>query len=839
MRERTSHVAERKAAAPLWARRRPAPSRARPAIVRAGLVVATSAASAVAASAGPALATVGRGHTTIGTSLLARPAATRPGWSVVPAPNAKAPTGQLLFGTCTSASSCEAVGTHVTASGLGVTLAERWNGTRWAIQRTPNPAGARVSALNGVSCSASRSCTAVGNLVTSGGRQLPFAERWNGTRWRLEPMPAPAGSRQAIPIAVACRSASSCAAVGFSVNRSGAQLSLAERWNGTRWRIQGTPRLAGAAFTFLDDVSCTIPSACTAVGQTSKGTLAERWNGTRWRVQSTPNPAQGGGGLLGVACTSRSSCTAAGLSNAGTLAERWNGTRWRIQSTPNPAGSQFIFLNGVGCSSPSACTAVGAYIKKSGDFRPVAERWNGIRWTIQRTPSPGGAQGDFLAAVSCPARLACTALGFSHGSGTPLAMAQRWNGSSWRVQRTPSPAGAAESQLSGVACTSPSACIGVGTGANKALAERWNGTRWSTQPIPTVAGASLSAVSCTSPSACIAVGMSPSGTLAERWNGTRWTIQPIPNPAGAHGSGLLGISCTSASDCMAAGAYFTTASQSSPVRPLTERWNGTRWTILTTPNPVGSVQTFLGGISCTSPSACTAVGEQHSASGIARTAAERWNGTAWTVQPTPNPSGTQSAIFSGVNCTAPSACLAVGGSDQGTLAERWNGSAWTIDPTPNPPGGGQLNGVSCRGASACTAIGFTFTSAGGMLLAERWNGTTWSIQPTPLIPAAHDMGLPAIACVTKSWCTAVGGDENDGPGSVTLAELWRGGTAAFAPRPAVSSAGPDRTCALPLLVAADIHAAARPTPPGWPAYRTAIPAGNRATPSAPPFHTWC
>jgi hypothetical protein len=130
-----------------------------------------------------------------------------------------------------------------------------------------------------------------------------------------------------------------------------------------------------------------------------------------------------------------------------------------------------------------------------------------------------------------------------------------------------------------------------------------------------------------------------------------------------------------------------------------------------------------------------------------------------------------------VDCTGPSACLAAGSSDQGTLAERWDGSTWTVDPTPNAPGGGQLFGVACPAPTACTAIGFTFTSGGGELLAEHWNGSSWSIEPTPLIPAAHDMGLPAIACPSTASCTAVGGYENDGPDSVTLAEQWRGGDA--------------------------------------------------------------
>src|SRR5215468_9738028 len=83
------------------------------------------------------------------------------GWSITPTLNPRAPTGQLLFGTCTTASSCTAVGTYVNASGAGATLAERSDGSRWRIQPTPNPPGAKVSSLAGVACNTPSACTAV------------------------------------------------------------------------------------------------------------------------------------------------------------------------------------------------------------------------------------------------------------------------------------------------------------------------------------------------------------------------------------------------------------------------------------------------------------------------------------------------------------------------------------------------------------------------------------------------------------------------------------------------------------------------------------------------------
>jgi hypothetical protein len=125
--------------------------------------------------------------------------------------------------------------------------------------------------------------------------------------------------------------------------------------------------------------------------------------------------------------------------------------------------------------------------------------------------------------------------------------------------------------------------------------------------------------------------------------------------------------------------------------------------------------TYLTGVSCTSATACTAVGEYTNASNVAVTLAERWNGTAWAVQATPNPVGTNGSELSGVSCTSATACTAVGAYYLAygvpvALAERWNGTAWVIQATRNPGGtnGSYLSGVSCTSATACTAVGFYY-----------------------------------------------------------------------------------------------------------------------------------
>jgi hypothetical protein len=102
--------------------------------------------------------------------------------------------------------------------------------------------------------------------------------------WRIVPSVNPVGGGGGFNT-VSCASASACTAVGLAVSNSGAQTSLAERWNGTRWSIQGTPNPAVAFQISLDGVACPAPSWCTAVGDYGvTGTGAERVTlGLQWR----------------------------------------------------------------------------------------------------------------------------------------------------------------------------------------------------------------------------------------------------------------------------------------------------------------------------------------------------------------------------------------------------------------------------------------------------------------------------------------------------------------------------------------------------------------------------
>jgi subtilisin family serine protease len=342
------------------------------------------------------------------------------------------------------------------------------------------------------------------------------------------------------------------------------------------------------------------------------------------------------------------------------------------------------------------------------------------QWSVQTTPSPTDLPGGTLQGVSCTSPAACTAVGSSNSG--PLAM--RWNGTAWSVQPTPD-AGGTQSKLRDVSCWSATGCMAVGGESGDAFSERWDGTSWSrmaTPRPPNASDTSLGSVSCTSANACTAVGShsNDQGTftgtpLAMRWNGTQWTLQSVPLPATGEFAGLAGLSCSSSTSCVAVG-YWDAGIGSDVIGPLAETWDGTSWTAHANPLPDGGQDAFYGDVSCTSASACTAFGQYYTADDV-RTMAQRWNGSTWQVQPTPNVPGKEFNFGSGVSCSSATACTAVGQSTEQSsagapLAMRWDGVTWTIEQTTSPGAGGSLGEVACPTATACTAVGSSSFSSG-------------------------------------------------------------------------------------------------------------------------------
>jgi hypothetical protein len=164
---------------------------------------------------------------------------------------------------------------------------------------------------------------------------------------------------------------------------------------------------------------------------------------------------------------------------------------------------------------------------------------------------------------------------------------------------------------------------------------------------------------------------------------------------------------------------------------------------------------------------------------------ERWDGSAWHLEPSPAGRG---GSLAGVSCASANSCVAVGTTSDASsttvaLADRWNGASWTIVPTPPVPDAPftVLSAVSCSAASACTAVVST-TAPGFGTVAERWNGsaselwngTSWALQSSADVAGAV---LTSVSCVTSSACTAVGATDNGATTAAVTGHRSPGGLA--------------------------------------------------------------
>jgi hypothetical protein len=333
------------------------------------------------------------------------------------------------------------------------------------------------------------------------------------------------------------------------------------------------------------------------------------------------------------------------------------------------------------------------------------------------------------------------------------------------------PTSAPGGSFAGVSCPASDFCAAVGSDPSGAdlVDVRTNGS-WA--PVSGLTGGvAPAAVSCASPTACVAVGSG--GSLD--WDGTSWTEAATVTPTGSRGTYLDAVSCPSATRCVAVGHYYD---QFSDALPLSEVWNGTSWSLvaMALPDPIDqTVASYVDGVSCPSTSYCVAVG-QHQASfqDALQPLAEIFNGSSWSVHAT---AVAGPGILNGVSCSSPTACLAVGlvgnGSD---LAESWNGAQWSVTtPAGVDLAASDLLGVSCL-PSSCLSAGWRGDYPGTGLLAASFGAGAWSVS-SPVDPGGAVENLTGVSCASATSCTAVGSYTPAGSSTpYRLAEVWDGAT---------------------------------------------------------------
>lgn len=618
-----------------------------------------------------------------------------------PAGDTTSSVGPTLLGvSCPTATFCVAVGNY--QSGFNQSgMVDTWNGQSWTAQSFPVPVDSDGWQLFGVSCTSASFCEAVGGYSDEdNGTNDTFAASWNGTSWTLQSTvnPDPNDFQFEQFNAVSCSSPTFC--VGWASGNAGNPGdTMVEQWNGSSWALQTAPSTDAS----VDAVSCTSASFCDAVGPDS----AYSWNGSAWTAQTLPSSASSPT-VQGVSCTSRKFCEAVGESNDNgnivPAAIRWNGSAWASQTAPNPAKSTFAYLNAVSCASSSSCEA-GGYFEvqaNANDKKAFAEDWNGDAWQLQQAVAPPGAASNDFGGVSCVSATFCEAVGgHSDSAGNQDVLAETWNGQKWAIQSIPARlnVGGSPSIANGldqVSCVSTQFCEAVGAGSAGPFTLMWNGTSWTVQTLPGISDVDPQAVSCASADFCMLVD---GFAQVDTWDGTSWSTAPAPTGL----TDIVSVSCLSATFCNVVGGGNEDS--------LAAQWNGTSWTTQTL---AGTVSTSMNAVSCTATTSCEAVGVTPGSNGYEGTVAESWNGSAWTLQSTTSPSTTLGSQLTAVSCASATSCTGVGwytsnnvGSTYGqseTVVEDWNGTAWTLESSPNPSSGGLLGDVSCV-SQTCTAVG--------------------------------------------------------------------------------------------------------------------------------------
>ena len=297
---------------------------------------------------------------------------------------------------------------------------------------------------------------------------------------------------------------------------------------------------------------------------------------------------------------------------------------------------------------------------------------------------------------------------------------------------------------------------------------------------------SLAGVACGSPTFCVAVGFfrdtSAMQTLVETWNGSTWSAAAGANSSATEDNQLNGVSCASASFCVAVGNHFDGALGTYQV--LIETWDGTAWSVVPgTPNATdgnGATNNHLSGVSCPTTTFCVAVGAyDDSVNGGSRTLVETLNGGVWSLGTSQN-LGTFDYLM-GVSCVSSAFCVTVGESDVPTssrtvIESSTDGSSFSLNSSPNSGSGvNGLRGVSCLSTTFCMAVG---VAGGGHALAASWDGVSWTIAPSENSSSGLNF-LSGVACtqVRKQLDRTAVGSYAVSPGSFrTLVETLKRGS---------------------------------------------------------------
>ena len=294
--------------------------------------------------------------------------------------------------------------------------------------------------------------------------------------------------------------------------------------------------------------------------------------------------------------------------------------------------------------------------------------------------------------------------------------------------------------LEDVSAFSPADVWGVGGVFTQAdqightLIQHFDGTSWSTQASPDGPGgapqSSLSGVSAVAADDAWAVGtyVRPDNlvrTLIAHWDGVSWTRVKSPNAGQPAGGQLDDVTAVATDDVWAVGSY----GQGAPSRTLIEHWDGTAWSVVPSPNK-GPFPNSLSAIDAVAPDDIWAVGTWFTKAFVDRTLTLHWDGASWQRVKSPNAGRSATANdLVAIAAVAADDVWAVGIRGLRTLTMHWDGSAWSVMPSPTPGGNADLAGVVALAPDDVWAVGGRVDRQENAIqtLVEHWDGAAWSV----------------------------------------------------------------------------------------------------------------
>lgn len=307
------------------------------------------------------------------------------------------------------------------------------------------------------------------------------------------------------------------------------------------------------------------------------------------------------------------------------------------------------------------------------------------------TPNPQRVFDNYLFAASASSPSDIWAVGTT---------AIHYDGTSWTGFSLPGINGEIGHQMYAAAALSPTDAWAVGTYSTSDSSNgsilHWNGTSWSPYPNPAAAGRPLWSIAAISSNDIWAGGCIPE--FYEHFDGTAWSYV-APGGAGSPfaESCVTGLSALATNDVWSVGWIQYQANN--PVTQI-QHWNGTQWGVTTSPN-VGTGPNQLYGVVALSDSDVWAVGYSTPKPDTGyeypdRTLIEHWDGTSWSAVTSPNVDyGSQARdnVLQGIVALSANDIYAFGwysanpsgeSGDIFSLVMHWDGTSWTVIPSPDP-----------------------------------------------------------------------------------------------------------------------------------------------------------